>query len=154
VKRYLSHYLDQVATGTYTIEIAFSTTGRCGLLGVGTSFNARCSNYFFVQTATQLLIRNQTTKTISGLNFFDGSVHTITAIVTNGVIGDVYIDGTLADDSTYNDAWSGFYCGALFYGEYSNSNLPSSVSEIRLYNRILSADEITANRALDVELFT
>ena len=70
----------------------------------------------------------------------------------------MYIDGELVVTiNNINSSTSGMSTGGWFYlgcGSVSDRVLDGNVYSGRYYNRILSATEMTVNRAVDVQMFT
>ena len=151
----LSGFTDQIAvTGGFTVEMAseYSSLNNLGIAarigGQGFYYQSNCLTY------THLTGQCGSWQSIKANTFNSASITYTADVEATGVKS--YLNGTLSKGNTAV-TWSAAYNpgNELKIGNFSASH--SAVGKIyaaRFYNRILSADEIAVNAAIDKVRFT
>lgn len=131
--------------GTQTISAWFFLNSTSSTQDIATIYNGGSA-------ANQLRINSDTLQVSSwgGTNLVNSSKAVSAnfwhqAVFTyNGSVADIYLDGNLVGQSTntpQSGASSKFYIGTYGTGEYFNGD----IDEVKVFNRALSQDEVTAN---------
>ena len=136
--------IPDVKSNDATIEVWFQRIGNGGVAGDGGHWRLYTSSGNLTFWARE--DNSGTTATVGGGSISTGIWYLASAVMESGVGIKLYVNGELQNTTAHNVTYYDGSDNTVLAGNYNNSNYGNhSISILRIYNRVLTADEIAQN---------